>query len=111
VLLSSFYIILQRSLADDCGSLTIWNNKSKILKQKERKACVVHKCICSYFIDFMSPSEHINTFHSSLSARLIFVLNPSAVSSHFKNACIFSYISPWEGDDEFRFFSNSVSLV
>lgn len=50
----------------------------------------VHPCI-----DFISPAEHINTFHSSLSARLlIFVSNASVVFSSLTKAyfcfCIFS---------------------
>ena len=113
VLLSSFYIISQRNQNDQCGSLRIcellriWNNRSTILRQKQHKALVVHKCICSYFIDFMSPTEHISTFHSSLSARLIFVLNPSAVSPHFKMLA-FSLTYP-PGRDMMNFsFSNSV---
>lgn len=51
----------------------------------------VHSCI-----DFISPAEHINTFHSSLSARLlIFVSNVKAVFSSLTNPyfcfCIFSW--------------------
>ena len=53
--------------------------------------------ICSFFIDFISPMEYINTFHRSLSAiLLIFILNPYVVSSCLKNAHLCLCILPWE---------------
>lgn len=116
MLLLLLYIISQRNQNDlrgsliNCESLRIWNNRSTILRQKQHKALVVHKCICSYFIDFMSPTEHISTFHSSLSARLIFVLNPSAVSPHFKMLAFSLTYSPRRDMMNFS-FSNSVSLA
>ena len=65
--------------------------------------------ICSFFIDFISPVEYINTFHRSLSAvLLIFILNPSVVSSCLKNACLYLYILPWE--EILHLLSNRASL-
>lgn len=66
----------------------------------------VHSCI-----DFISPAEHINTFHSSLSARLlIFVSNVKAVFSSLTNPyfcfCIFSWEKVFWG-----FFSRTASLT
>ena len=58
-------------------------------------------------IDFISPAEHINTFNSSLSARLlIFVLHSSVV---FSRLIFVSAYSP--GRKYSEFFSRRASLT
>lgn len=64
--------------------------------------CCVEMQYFHSFIDFISPMEKINTFHRSLSGRLLIsVLNSGVVSTSLENACFCFCILPWEEAYEF----------